>query len=93
MVLQPALGWLHHRNFAKHQARGLASLAHVWYGRALLIMGVVNGGLGLQLASASRTFVIVYAVLAGVMFVVYIAASAYGEYKRRMAAGSYERKS
>ncbi|XXG98798.1 hypothetical protein Hte_005128 [Hypoxylon texense] len=92
MVLQPVLGWLHHRNFVKHQSRGLASYAHIWYGRALLIMGVVNGGLGLQLASAPRRFVIVYAVLAGVMFLVYAASSAYGEYRRRLAAGGYERK-
>ncbi|KAI1776555.1 CBD9-like protein [Hypoxylon cercidicola] len=92
MVLQPVLGWLHHRNFVKHQRRGLASHAHIWYGRALMAMGVANGGLGLQLASAPRKFVIVYSVLAGVMFLVYTAASAYGEYRRRLASGGYERK-
>lgn len=92
MVLQPVFGWLHHRNFLKNESRGLASYAHIWYGRALLIMGVVNGGLGLQLADAPRKFVIVYSVLAGVMFLVYVAASAYGEYRRRLATGGYERK-
>ncbi|KAI0889403.1 CBD9-like protein [Annulohypoxylon maeteangense] len=83
MVVQPVLGWVHHRYFVKNQTRGLVSHAHIWYGRALLIMGVVNGGLGLQLADASQTFVIAYSVVAGIMFAVYIAAAVFGEFRRR----------
>ncbi|OTA56441.1 iron reductase domain protein, partial [Hypoxylon sp. EC38] len=83
MVVQPVLGWLHHRYFLKNQKRGVVSHGHVWYGRALLIMGVVNGGLGLQLADASRTFFIVYVVLAAVIFAIYIAAAVFGEFRRR----------
>jgi len=36
-----------------------------------MILAVVNGGLGLQLAGNSRTGEIVYGVLAGVMAVLY----------------------
>ncbi|KAI1760494.1 putative iron reductase domain protein [Hypoxylon sp. FL1150] len=79
MVLQPVFGWLHHRNFVKHQSRSPASYAHIWYGRALMVMGVVNGGLGMKLAGTSRKFIIIYSVVAGVMFVVYAGASGYGE--------------
>lgn len=82
MVVQPVLGWLHHKYFMKHQKRGVVSHAHVWYGRALLIMGVVNGGLGLKLADASRTFFIVYVVLAAIIFAIYIAAAIFGESQR-----------
>ncbi|KAI0387406.1 CBD9-like protein [Hypomontagnella monticulosa] len=93
MGIQPALGWVHHKHFVKHQSRGLVSHAHIWYGRALLVMGIVNGGLGLQLADASQTYIIVYSVLAGVMFVVYILGAMFGEYRRRRRGGSIEQKS
>ncbi|KAI1137877.1 CBD9-like protein [Hypoxylon sp. FL0543] len=82
MVVQPVLGWVHHQYFVKHQRRGLVSHAHIWYGRALLVMGVVNGGLGLQLADASRTFFVVYEVLAAIIFAIYIASAVFGELRR-----------
>ncbi|KAI0841100.1 CBD9-like protein [Hypoxylon sp. FL0890] len=82
MVVQPVLGWFHHRYFVKHQQRGIVSHAHIWYGRALLTMGVVNGGLGLQLAEAPRTFVVVYEVLAAIMFAIYIASAVLGQVRR-----------
>jgi hypothetical protein len=46
-------------------------------GRALLILGVVNGGLGFQLAGIGssgvpRSWVIAYAVVSGIMGLVYI---------------------
>ncbi|KAI1107590.1 putative iron reductase domain protein [Jackrogersella minutella] len=84
MAVQPVLGWLHHRYFLKNQSRGLISHAHIWYGRALLIMGVVNGGLGLQLADSSRTFVLAYSILAGVIFAVYIAASIFADFVQEL---------
>ncbi|KAI5862589.1 putative iron reductase domain protein [Durotheca rogersii] len=71
MTLQPGLGYLHHRYFVQNQKRGPISHAHIWYGRALMIMGVVNGGLGIALAGNQRTFVIAYSTVAGVMFVIY----------------------
>ncbi len=36
-----------------------------------MVLGVINGGLGLQLAQESNGPVIAYAVIAGVVFVVY----------------------
>ncbi|KAI1375676.1 CBD9-like protein [Hypoxylon crocopeplum] len=93
MVVQPVLGWMHHRYFTKYQTRGLLSHAHIWYGRALMVMGITNGGLGLALADASNTFVIVYSVLAGVVFAIYMAAAIYGEFRRRRnGTGRYGQK-
>ncbi|KAF5639531.1 uncharacterized protein FTJAE_4869 [Fusarium tjaetaba] len=63
MVIQPILGGLHHRNFVKHQRRTGISHVHIWYGRALMILGIVNGGLGLQLAGASTKLIIGYGVV------------------------------
>ncbi|PHH60314.1 hypothetical protein CDD82_2315 [Ophiocordyceps australis] len=75
MCLQPILGWLHHLYFLKHQRRGLISHAHIWYGRALMLLGIVNGGLGVQLAGNSRGFLIAYCVVAAVFGALYLAAA------------------
>ena len=45
---------------------------HIWHGRILIILGIVNGGLGLQLADNTTSGEIAYGVVAGVIFVVYI---------------------
>ncbi|KAK1768357.1 hypothetical protein QBC33DRAFT_577423 [Phialemonium atrogriseum] len=71
-LLQPVLGYLHHRYYVNHESRGLVSYAHIWFGRVMMLLGVINGGLGLQLASSSNTFVITYSVVAAVMFLFYI---------------------
>ncbi|PNP61021.1 hypothetical protein FNYG_14254 [Fusarium nygamai] len=73
MVIQPILGGLHHRNFAKHQCRTGISHAHIWYGRALMILGIVNGGLGLQLAGASKKLIVGYGVVGLVTSLMYTA--------------------
>lgn len=62
---------------------------HVWYGRVLIFLGIVNGGLGLYLASDtpaySRAGTIAYSVLAGtsgtvlLALVLYTLADARGE--------------
>lgn len=42
-----------------------------------MILGLVNGGLGMQLARSSRNSMIVYGVIAGIVLVLYLGASAY----------------
>lgn len=74
MVIQPFLGFAHHANFVKTQSRGAVSYAHIWFGRALLVLGVVNGGLGLQLSAERNSLVIAYSVIAGIVFLLYFAA-------------------
>ncbi|KAG6029927.1 hypothetical protein E4U41_000228 [Claviceps citrina] len=86
--VQPVLGWLHHQHFVKTQRRGHVSDAHVWYGRALIIVGMVNGGLGLQLAGSDGAFVAAYCVLLGVFAVLYLASAVLGLLKRRSRSGS-----
>ncbi|KAI1328312.1 iron reductase domain protein [Xylariaceae sp. FL0255] len=86
--LQPIGGYLHHRHYLKHQARGAISHAHIWYGRALIILGIINGGLGLQLAGAGHGLVIGYSVVASVAYTAYIASAIWGEYKRRRNTSS-----
>lgn len=75
----PFFGALHHRVYQKVQKRTFWSYAHIFTGRIGIILGVINGGLGLRLASASRSSIIAYGVLAGLMGVAYIGAIVIGE--------------
>ncbi|KAM6511361.1 hypothetical protein FALCPG4_016365 [Fusarium falciforme] len=72
MILQPVLGWLHHRNYVKYQKRTPVSHGHLWYGRALMIIGIVNGCIGLQLASASTGLIAAYSVVGIIVFSLYV---------------------
>ncbi|KAM0424715.1 hypothetical protein ACHAPT_010025 [Fusarium lateritium] len=71
MGLQPILGFAHHRYFRSHGKRGIISHVHIWFGRILMILGIINGGLGLQLASSSNGYIIAYSVIAGIAALVY----------------------
>ncbi|KFY48971.1 hypothetical protein V495_00863 [Pseudogymnoascus sp. VKM F-4514 (FW-929)] len=77
ILLQPFLGIFHHFLYRREGKRTLFGLAHCWYGRAIIILAVINGGLGLQLAGNSRAGEIVYGVVAGVALLVYLGATAF----------------
>lgn len=69
------LGWLHHRNFVKYQRRTLVSYLHLFNGRVLIILGIVNGGLGLRVSRGSshrakQAYTIVAAVIGGLWLLV-----------------------
>ncbi len=74
MAIQPALGMLHHRHFVVHQGRGAVSHAHIWWGRVVMGLGVINGGIGLQISQASNSIIVAYGVIAAVIFVCYVGA-------------------
>ncbi|ETN44260.1 uncharacterized protein HMPREF1541_10811 [Cyphellophora europaea CBS 101466] len=86
---QPIFGFVHHRIFKK---RGRV---HLWVGRSLIVLGIINGGLGIRLTSFSpfrtdaqtRTSAIVYGVIAGVMFALYALLVAMFETRRKRAQG------
>lgn len=74
ITIQPLTGFVHHSHYKKHQGRNAVSHSHIWFGRILLALGVINGGLGLQLASSSNAWVIAYSVIAALMTVAYVGA-------------------
>lgn len=92
MVLQPIGGSLHHMYYVKHQSRGIVSHVHIWYGRALMILGVVNGGLGIQLVRNSggggTGFIVAYSVVAGVIALLYVAVKGFTSFRKRRGAGA-----
>lgn len=89
---QPIFGAVHHRTYktrSQNVAAGKPTKApgrtpvgrlHLWVGRILIALGIINGGLGIRLASyspfqtdsTSQKASIGYGVAAGVMFLLYM---------------------
>jgi hypothetical protein len=88
MVVQPALGFAHHSYYKKHKERGSISYVHIYYGRALMLLGVINGGLGLQLAAAPQAFITAYIVVAAVIAALYVIVKFVSGLRRRRAQKS-----
>lgn len=88
LAFQPLLGLLHHTQFKRYNKRTTWSYGHIWFGRIAIILGIVNGGLGLGLAkrtgfmAPSEGAVIGYSVVAGFFGLAYILAVIFGERKR-----------
>ncbi|KAG9191471.1 hypothetical protein G6011_10205 [Alternaria panax] len=102
LFFQPILGFVHHLKFKKYSRRTIWSHGHLWLGRILITLGMINGGLGLLLASDAPAFtgfapsrgqIIAYGIIAGIMWLLWVSASVYGESKRsipRLAAVNKE---
>jgi hypothetical protein len=58
------------------------SYLHLYNGRIMITLGIVNGGLGLFLAGAANGLKIAYGVIAGVIWLVWMAAAVFGELGR-----------
>ncbi|KAK3713043.1 hypothetical protein LTR37_008728 [Vermiconidia calcicola] len=82
LLFMPFLGAIHHKVYKTVQKRTGWSYVHIFTGRAAILLGMVNGGLGLQLADARSAYTIAYCVFAGLMGVLYIGAIVFGELKR-----------
>lgn len=100
--IQPWLGWIHHIVFkrrlmrfkkginTKRPGRTVIAIFHIWIGRILILLGVINGGLGIRLAattpfqtaSTTRKAEIAYGILAGLMFLLFAGVSILFEYRR-----------
>ncbi|KAF2728635.1 CBD9-like protein [Polyplosphaeria fusca] len=89
LFFQPIFGFLHHSLFKKYQTRTFWSYAHLWLGRLVITLGIINGGLGFMLADTmgmgSRSGMIAYSVIAGIIWLVWVAASVFGESRRKKA--------
>lgn len=63
----------------------------MFLGIPVISLGAINGGLGLQLAGASSTYVIVYAVFAVLIWVAWMAVSAFAQIRRRRSSSPARR--
>jgi predicted permease len=89
LFFMPIFGLLHHSNFKKYGRRTFWSHAHLWLGRVVITLGMINGGMGLRLADrmnmSSRAGIIAYSVVAGIMWLAWVVSSILGERRRRTA--------
>ena len=72
ILFQPAMGFLQHRYFRKTGGKSVFAYLHRWLGRCLIILGVINAGLGFRLTGiglpiAPLGAVIAYSVVAGII--------------------------
>lgn len=86
LFFQPILGLIHHLRFMKLRRRQIWSHLHLWNGRIMIPLGIINGGLGLHIAGASRLVKTAYAVVAGVLGGMWILVAVFSEVRRRRAA-------
>jgi hypothetical protein len=93
MVVQVALGWMHHSYFVKHKRRSGWSHAHMNLGRVLMILGAINGGIGLTIARAPMAYRSSYAIVAAGFLTVYFLLAIATELKRRQAKRNERRAS
>lgn len=89
--MQPFLGYIHHRQFKLTQRRVLVSHLHLWNGRILIVLGIVNGGLGLKIAHASDDIKLKYTIIAAVLGGLWLVASLVGEARRARRRGVFGR--
>ncbi|TKA37195.1 hypothetical protein B0A49_13458, partial [Cryomyces minteri] len=54
LLFQPIGGFLHHYLYVKYQRPTAVGKSHRWIGRVFIILGTINGGLGLQLANEGK---------------------------------------
>ncbi|KAF1917417.1 hypothetical protein BDU57DRAFT_546700 [Ampelomyces quisqualis] len=83
LLFQPLSGWLHHKRFIRTGGRSAFSYSHIWVGRVAILLGMINGGLGMQLSGVTTSYIIVYSVFAGIMGVAYLGAIGFGEITRK----------
>ncbi|KAF2148325.1 hypothetical protein K461DRAFT_324687 [Myriangium duriaei CBS 260.36] len=88
LFFQPLGGLIAHLRF-KSVGRNFAGLCHRWTGRIFITLGVINGGLGIQLARASSRWVVGYSVTAAIFVSLWWAVSLVDWYRdRRHAVGA-----
>jgi hypothetical protein len=85
IIFQPIMGILQHRHFKKRGDKSIFAYLHRWIGRGAIILGMINSGLGFQLA---RTNVIVSTgayirnyVLLGVFVSIWFSLVLYDEFR------------
>jgi hypothetical protein len=72
-ILQPVTGFAHHLFYKSVGRPNNATYPHVWWGRTIITLGAINGGIGLQLSRCTKETGIGYGVGAGVVWALWMA--------------------
>lgn len=92
ILFQPALGILQHLHFKRTGGKSKFAFVHRWLGRGIIILGLINTGLGYQLAetnviipkgSYTRTY-----SLMGVFLAIWLSFVLYDNYRQRRSVAA-----
>ena len=85
------LGYSHHRIYTRTQRSTVYAFIHRYFGQVLIIVAVVNGGIGLSFASNNQGL-IPYVILAIVVIVLYFGTLAFNRFRvnRQKTARDFE---
>ncbi|RDL30788.1 uncharacterized protein BP5553_10133 [Venustampulla echinocandica] len=92
IVFQPIMGIIQHRHFKKRGGKSIFAYLHRWIGRGAIVLGMINSGLGFQLAKTNavvpaRWYIWSY-VLLGVFVFIWCGLVLYDGFKIRGARES-----
>jgi hypothetical protein len=71
-TIQPVTGLAHHLLYKSVGRPNKATYPHVWWGRAIITLGAINGGIGFQLAHCTTETTIGYGVGAGFVWILWM---------------------
>ncbi|MCJ1277685.1 hypothetical protein MMC21_005499 [Puttea exsequens] len=83
LLFQPISGVIHHYIYKKHGKRSFWTPSHVWWGRVIITLGMINGGLGLQLSGDTIKGEIAYGVIAGFMWLLWVSVIVWSSFKSK----------
>jgi hypothetical protein len=72
LLLQPVTGLAHHLLYKRVGGPNVATYPHIWWGRSIITLGIINGGLGLRLSGNTTYSEITYGVVAGFMWLLWM---------------------
>lgn len=93
LLFQPVLGALHHAVYVREQRRSIWSTLHVWWGRTVLTLAIIQGGLGLHFANNTTGGKIAYGVIAGLIWVTWLGVAVWHDMKKSKTPVFVEKRS
>jgi hypothetical protein len=74
LFFQPFLGIGHHVLYKRKGGPNVLTYPHIWWGRILITLGIINGYLGIQLSQPENmtTIQVAYAVVAAIVWAVWM---------------------
>jgi hypothetical protein len=85
LFLQAPFGYMHHLGYKRVGGRTFWSYLHLWIGRVAITFGMVNGALGFKLSNNTNLGLLVYAIIAAIIWIVYVLSVIIGERRRARA--------
>lgn len=81
VFVQAVGGVLHHLQYNKIHRRTAITHTHIWFGRGIITLGMINGGFGLQLTEESTRSYIAYGVVVGLVWLIWMAIDVWATFK------------